>query len=68
MVDAFRSTPTPLGYHSAKAGAADCAILDEIAQGEVIYEDETKLWLAYAQDNLASALVLLESDLFNPYL
>lgn len=31
-------------------------------------KDETKLRLAYAQDNLASALVLLESDLFNPCL
>jgi hypothetical protein len=31
-------------------------------------KDETKLWLAYAQDNLPSALVLLESDLFNPCL
>ena len=58
----------PLDIIPLKAGVADCAILDEIAQGEVIYEDETKLWLAYAQDNLASALVLLESDLFNPYL
>jgi HEPN domain-containing protein len=31
-------------------------------------KDETKLWLAYAQENLASAVVLLESDLFNPCL
>jgi HEPN domain-containing protein len=31
-------------------------------------KDETRLWLAYAQENLASALVLLESCLFNPCL
>ncbi|MBA3014325.1 MAG: HEPN domain-containing protein [Proteobacteria bacterium] len=31
-------------------------------------KDETRLWLAYAQENLASARVLLESGLFNPCL
>ncbi len=31
-------------------------------------KDETRLWLVYAQENLASAQVLLESGLFNPCL
>jgi HEPN domain-containing protein len=31
-------------------------------------KDETRMWLVYAQENLASALVLLESCLFNPCL
>jgi len=30
--------------------------------------DETKRWLAYAQENLASAQVLLDSELYNPCL
>ena len=30
--------------------------------------DEARLWLTYAQENLASARVLLESGLFNPCL
>ena len=30
--------------------------------------DETKQWLSYADDNLRSARVLLESELFNPCL
>jgi hypothetical protein len=28
-------------------------------------KDETRMWLVYAQENLASALVLLEGRLFN---
>lgn len=31
-------------------------------------KDETKKWLEYADENLRSAKVLLESDLFNPCL
>lgn len=31
-------------------------------------KDETKKWLEYADENLASAKVLLESELFNPCL
>ena len=31
-------------------------------------KDETRLWLVYAQENLTSALVLLQSCLFNPCL
>lgn len=31
-------------------------------------KDETRLWLVYAHENLASALVLLENSLFNPCL
>lgn len=31
-------------------------------------KDETKKWLEYAYENLASAKVLLESELFNPCL
>ena len=31
-------------------------------------KNETETWLAYARENLASAKVLLESDLFNPCL
>jgi HEPN domain-containing protein len=31
-------------------------------------KDETRLWLAYSQENLASARVLLEGCLFNPCL
>jgi len=30
--------------------------------------DETKRWLVYAQENLASARVLLDSELYNPCL
>jgi len=31
-------------------------------------KNETETWLAYSRENLASAKVLLESDLFNPCL
>ena len=31
-------------------------------------KDETKVWLHYAQENLESAKVLLDSNLFNPCL
>jgi HEPN domain-containing protein len=31
-------------------------------------KDETKIWLEYAKENLASAQILLDHDLFNPCL
>ena len=31
-------------------------------------KDETRIWLKYAEENLASAKVLQESELFNPCL
>ena len=31
-------------------------------------KDETKLWIKYAEDNLASSKILLESSLYNPVL
>jgi HEPN domain-containing protein len=31
-------------------------------------QDETKLWLNYAEENLEAAKVLLESELYNPCL
>ncbi len=31
-------------------------------------KDETKIWMKYAEENLKSAKILLESELFNPCL
>ncbi|WP_052296597.1 HEPN domain-containing protein [Nitratifractor salsuginis] len=31
-------------------------------------KDETRLWIEYAEENLASAKILLESHLYNPAL
>lgn len=37
----------PLGILPLKPGARNILMLDAIAQGGVIYETETKVWLSY---------------------
>ena len=38
------------------------------SEARLYMKEQTKMWLEYADENLRSAKVLLESDLFNPCL
>ena len=40
----------------------------KLLPGKSFMQDETKLWLEYAEENLEAAQLLFKSDLFNPCL
>ena len=52
-----------------KPGARDSIILDAIAQGEAIYENDTRgAWFCYAWENLSAAEILQSQRLYDPCL